>query len=388
MSASEPPSARRDSAGPVFVPGIDLARAFFLEVVQPLLDSRTPGVHYAAALIGPGSDVLCFDTPLSMDREWGPRLRLFLPEPELGERGPLFDRLLRSELPLEFLGYPTSYTAPDAQGMRRPQPRTHPPVEHLVEITSVGRFAQRLLGFDPSRSVSPRQWLLAPQERLLELTAGEVFVDSVGELSGLRERLSYYPRQVWIYLMAAQWRRLERREQLIGRAGLSGDDFGSRLLVAGLVRELVRLAFLIERRYAPWDQWLARSFAGLRCASRLGPPLQRALTAYDWIQRDLRLADAYTLLAAMHNNLGLTAPLPTEAGRSERGFATIDAGRFAAALVELVDDEALKPLVPMLAGGVDQLLASDEALLDPSFLTSLASVLEAGDAEAKRDASV
>ena len=177
--------------------------------------------------------------------------------------------------------------------------------------------------------MSSRNWLLAPQERLLELTGGEVFTDSVGELTSLREHLDYYPKQIWIYLMAAQWRKIAQREALVARAGVGGDDLGSRLVLAGLVREIVRLAFLLERRYAPWDQWLARSLTRLRRASRLGPLLSRALSAYDWMQRELRLMDTYAILAALHNNLGLTKPLETASERGERGFLTIHADRFA-----------------------------------------------------------
>jgi hypothetical protein len=354
-----------------FPPGLTLARDFFFEIVQPLLAEKTPGVPYAAALIGAGSDVLGFDTPVSRDHDWGPRLQLFLPERELPERASLLDRVLASELPSEFRGFPTCFTPADASGHRRPQANARPPIDHLVEITSVGRYSRKLLGFDPLDGMSARQWLLAPQERLLELTAGEVFVDSVGELTSLRERLGYYPKQVWIYLMAAQWQRIARREELVARAGVGGDDLGSRLVLAALAREIVRLAFLLERQYAPWDQWLARALTRLRRASRLAPLLSRALSAYDWMQREQRLVDAYAILAALHNNLGLTAPLETASERGPRGFLTIHADRFAAALAEKIVDEELKPLLPALAGGIDQLVSSDEVLLDPRLIDRL-----------------
>lgn len=363
-----------------FLPGLVLASAFFSEIIKPLLAEKTPGIPYAAALIGPGSDVLGFDTPVSRDRDWGPRLQIFLPERELPERASLLDRVLASELPSEFHGFPTGFAPADASGRRRPQPNAHPPIEHLVEITSVGRYSRKLLGFDPLREMGAKQWLLAPQERLLELTAGEVFVDSVGELTSLREHLSYYPKQIWIYLMAAQWQRIARREEIVARTGVGGDDLGSRLVLAALVRDITRLAFLLERRYAPWDQWLARGLVGLRHASRLAPLLSRALSAYDWMQREQRLVDAYTILAALHNNLGLTAPLETMSERGPRDFLTIHADRFAAALAEKIVDEELKPLASALIGGIDQLISSDEVLLDPHLISRLSGFFEADTA--------
>jgi len=119
VSDAAPDSGQPDpetASSEEFLPGLALARDFYDEVIEPLLAEKTPGVPYAAALIGPGSDVLGFDTPISRDHDWGPRLQLFLPERELRERAGLLDRVLASELPSEYRGFPTSFTASDASG--------------------------------------------------------------------------------------------------------------------------------------------------------------------------------------------------------------------------------------------------------------------------------
>lgn len=325
-----------------FIPGLTLARGFFFEFVEPLLAKKTPGVAYSAALIGPGSDVLGFDTPVSCDHDWGPRLQIFLPASESPERATLIDRVLASELPREYRGHPVAFAAPDERGWRRPLADAAPPLAHLIEISSAGPYARKLIGFDPLEEIDVHDWLSALDERLLELTAGEVFTDPVGELTRMRERLSYYPREVWIFRMAAQWRRIAEREALVARAGVGGDDLGSRLALAGLAREIVRLAFLLERRYAPRDLWLARALMSLRSASRLSPLLSRALSAYDWMQRELRLMDCYAVLVALHNNLGLTDTVEIPGERNSRGFLTMDAGRVATSLEAKVGDQELK----------------------------------------------
>ncbi|MBE2220145.1 MAG: hypothetical protein IAF02_01310 [Anaerolineae bacterium] len=54
-----------------FMPGLKFSGLFYTEVVRPLLDSHFPNLHHSAALIGSGSEVLGFDTPMSQDHDWG-----------------------------------------------------------------------------------------------------------------------------------------------------------------------------------------------------------------------------------------------------------------------------------------------------------------------------
>lgn len=56
--------------------GLELARCFYFECVQPIIAGRLAPLDgaYAAGLIGYGSDVLGHDDELSRDHEWGPRL--------------------------------------------------------------------------------------------------------------------------------------------------------------------------------------------------------------------------------------------------------------------------------------------------------------------------
>lgn len=51
--------------------------------------------------------------------------------------------------------------------------------------------------------------------------------------------------------MAMQWRRVAQRKFFVGRAGDVGDEVGSALGAAAIARDLMRLCFLVERRYPP-----------------------------------------------------------------------------------------------------------------------------------------
>jgi hypothetical protein len=53
------------------LPGAELARRFFTDAVEPLLGRALPGLRYAAARLGSGSDVLGLDDAMSRDHDWG-----------------------------------------------------------------------------------------------------------------------------------------------------------------------------------------------------------------------------------------------------------------------------------------------------------------------------
>jgi hypothetical protein len=50
-----------------FIPGLQLSELFYHEAVRPILKRSFPGLAYAATLLGPGSEVLGFDTSQSTD---------------------------------------------------------------------------------------------------------------------------------------------------------------------------------------------------------------------------------------------------------------------------------------------------------------------------------
>jgi hypothetical protein len=59
---------------PDFVLGLALAEHFYHDAVRPILDTKFPGVSHSAGLLGNGSEVLGFDTPVSCDHDWGSQI--------------------------------------------------------------------------------------------------------------------------------------------------------------------------------------------------------------------------------------------------------------------------------------------------------------------------
>lgn len=364
---------------PDFIKGLELSRLFFREAVRPLLDAEFPRLRYAAALLGSGSEVLGFDDETSTDHGWGPRLDLFFGEEDYEEAAPLVSGALARKLPHSFRGYPTSFTEPDPtdNGTQLLVARDSGPVRHKVEPMTTRRFFLNYLAFDINDEIGPADWLTFPEQKLLTVARGEVFHDRIG-LEEVRGRFSYYPRDVWLYVLAAGWARVGQEEHLMGRAGQAGDELGSALICARLVRDLMRLCFQMEREYAPYPKWFGTAFKQLEAAPALTPHLRAALASETWQERDSHLAHAYEIVAAKHNALGLTEPLPERVRDFfGRPFHVIELHGFADALLKRITDEAVVRIARRRpVGSLDQFSDSTDLVSHASWRATLRRLYE------------
>ena len=327
--------------GTDFVSGVDLARMFYIEVVRPLMEGRA----HSAARLGSGSDVLGFDTPRSTDHGWGPQLHLFVADSEVNAVRTIID----SGLPEEFHGWPVRFGWDEVA------------VQHHVHVGTLGQWLESHLGFDPQVDITSQNWLTTPQQLLLEVTTGAVFHDPDSDLKRIRSKLEWYPNDIWLWLLAYQWRRIAQEEAFVGRTAEVSDELGSRILTARIVRDLMRLCFLIERRYTPYSKWLGSAFRNLPIAPKLAPHLDAALKAMDYPARETALCSAYEYVGRCYNQLNLTPPINPETRLFyKRPFRVLGGDRFAEACLAAIQDEWLKG--QPLAGSVDQFVDSTDVL--------------------------
>jgi hypothetical protein len=356
---------------PEFINGLRLSGHFYEEAVKPVLVSEFAGLVHSAALIGYGSEVLGYETPRSTDHEWGPRLLLFVTEDGYESQGERITEVLSQKLPYEFMGYSTHFGPPDQEGVRLPGRKTSGPVDHKVEVHTLRRYFESQIGLNLYAELEPTHWLIVPEQKLLEVTAGRVYHDGLGELEKIRAKLAYYPKDVWLYLLSAQWRRIGEIEAFVGRAGEAGDDLGSRLIAASLVRDLMKLCFLMEKTYAPYSKWFGTAFAKLRCAPELAPDFERVLSVNSWREREEHLSRAYGAVARIHNSLGVTPPLGTKVSPFHtRPYLIIHAERFAAAIDAAITDLEFRS-IPIQAGSVDQVTDNTNVLERPAAYRKL-----------------
>ncbi|MBI3960845.1 MAG: DUF4037 domain-containing protein [Chloroflexi bacterium] len=357
-----------------FVSGLTLCGQFYSGAIRPILDDAFPALAHSAALIGSGSEVLGFDDEMSTDHHWGPRVQLFVGEDDHLEVADPIHTALANRLPYTFRGYSTNFSEPDPtdNGVQLLTVLQSGPVNHRVSVSTVQGFVQNYLGFDITQPLTPADWLTFPQQKLRALTAGAVYHDGIG-LEEMRARFAWFPQDVWLYLLAAGWARIGQEEHLMGRAGLVGDELGSALMGSRLVRDVMRLAFAMERQYAPYPKWFGTAFAKLACAAELTPHLLAAQTASTWQARQAHLIPAYETLARMHNRLGLTDPLPeTTRQFFGRPFQVIALHGFADALLAQISDPAMQVIAQRRPiGSIDTISDNTDLLEGTNWRPSL-----------------
>ncbi|MFL5733404.1 MAG: DUF4037 domain-containing protein, partial [Chloroflexia bacterium] len=169
----------------------------------------------------------------------------------------------------------------------------------------------------------------------------------------------------------SQWERIGQDEAFVGRCGEVGDELGSRVIAARLVQQIMRLCFLMERKYAPYAKWFGSAFSRLDCALALAAIFDGVLSTGSWREREGHLSEAYRVVAEMHNGLGITRPMETRVSNYHtRPYMVIHSEVFAAEIRKAIEDDAIRGLSTGI-GSVNQFAGSSDVLEDVSVCEKL-----------------
>ncbi|MEO3945807.1 DUF4037 domain-containing protein [Gorillibacterium sp. CAU 1737] len=326
--------------------------------------------RHAAGLIGYGSDVLGHDDALSRDHEWGARCHLWLQESDYEEYAAPLNEALYEELPFSFKGYPVRFSLDDNQEVLIPYNGT---VNlHHVAITTVHRHMRIQLGvhaFPPSTL----DWLVIPEQKLMEWTRGRIFTDPVGDISQVRQTLAYLPDEIWRFKLKEAWGGFG----LLSVAKLAdqrGESLSARMAINRIVEKAVHLIFLYHRRYRPGTyKWISRELSGISpAADQLSKLLEEALWERHVPRAVELIEDVLHQIIHEHNRLGLTEPitlLPPPA--YARGMQSYSYRNLETALLDSLPEE-LKQME--LSGAVDQFVTSEDILIWADHYTKFKSL--------------
>ncbi|MBR5747018.1 MAG: DUF4037 domain-containing protein, partial [Clostridia bacterium] len=170
--------------------GLELARAYYEEYGKAMISESFPELEeiIAVGLVGEGSECFGYDDETSRDHDFGPGFCMFIPDGgKIDSRTEFRLERAYAALPKEFMGFKRQILSP-VGGNRRGVIRT-------------GDFYRKLLG-SPQGPQSFAEWFALPEHFLATAVNGEVFRDDSGEFSAVRERIKFYPRDVFLKKLA------------------------------------------------------------------------------------------------------------------------------------------------------------------------------------------
>ena len=235
--------------------GLEISKKYYEKYGLPMLKEQFPDLLplIACGLFGSGSECLGFDDETSQDHDFEPGFCIFIPSEDKVDRRTAF--LLErayAKLPKEFMGFRRSLMSP-VGGAR-----------HGVQ--RIDEFFTEKIG-SPDGILTISQWLSLPEQSLLECTNGEIFTDDYGEISQIRERLAFYPEDIFLKKLAGQLLLMAQSGQYNYMRCLShGETAAAQLAVNEFVKSTISVLFLLNRRYQPYYKW---SFRALRQLPKL-----------------------------------------------------------------------------------------------------------------------
>ena len=311
----------------------DISREFFFEAVLPLLERELPEVaaRTAFGLFGYGSEAYGRDDEYSRDHHWGLRIDALMPDALFAARQDELLRIVGANLPATFRGQPLRAGHLAGAGLAP---------------DSLPAFLSRTLGIDhPPRTYT--EWLQIPEEDIIHVVNGEVWHDPDGRFTAIRAAFGdHYPEPVRRRRIAHWCRYFSGMgTYALKRAILRGNEFYASTRFGVAIRLGVQLAFLLDRRYFPYDKWLMADFARLpRLYAPLRPLVDEAVRLSTSWERKLELLGrmAVVLDRTMVQD-GIIRPHPRYTGTETSGFRILEHAY--AELIQQSPDE-IKTVVP------------------------------------------
>ena len=243
--------------------GLELSRQFYLECGAPMIARDFPELEslIAVGLVGSGSECFGYDDILSEDHDFEAGFCIFLPDESIVDsRSAFLLERAYSKLPREFKGYSRSMLSPVGSNRHG--------------VIRISDFLSERTG-SPDGTLGIYEWFSVPEQSLLEVTNGQLFLDDSKYFSSIRESLAFFPSDV-------QKKKLAGHLLLMGQSGqynykrcIERGESGAAALAAGeFVRSAMSVVFLLNFAYMPYYKWSFRALRSLPLLSELERELE------------------------------------------------------------------------------------------------------------------
>lgn len=290
------------------------SRSFFHEILLPLLRRDFPyeTSQTAFGVFGYGSEVMGMDDEYSSDHHWGIRINAVMPDAVFYSSGAGIGQAVAAHLPEEYHGYGVRAGFSGGTGL---------------SITGLESYLRTTIGIDHAPQ-SDAEWLGAPEEDIIHLINGEIWLDEPGTFSAIRTVLQgYYPEPVRLRRIAHWCRYFSGMgAYALKRAILRDNEYYATIVFSRAVRWAVQLAFMLEKQYYPYDKWTLAFFARLpRLYAPLGPLVAEAVRLATPWDRKLELLNRMAdVLDGFLVADGIIAPHPPFAESPTSGYRLLE----------------------------------------------------------------
>lgn len=239
---------------------LDRCRAFYEQYGKPML-AQFPELqgHFAAGLVGEGSECFGYDDSISADHDYFPRFFIWLDEEAYEKYGGALQAAYR-KLPDQFKDADTVMTPEAAQ---------------RCGVCRTTDFYRRLLG----RALPPENmydWVSLQETRLATATNGEIFEDCGGGFTAQRAvYLAYFPEDVRKKKLAARLRKMAQMGQYqYARCMQRGEYVAAEMALAEFIQNTGSACFLLAGQYMPYFKWMHRKMKELPVLSGVADKLE------------------------------------------------------------------------------------------------------------------
>lgn len=252
---------------------LERCRLYYEKYGKPML-AQFPELqgHYAAGLVGEGSECFGYDDIISTDHDYFPRFFIWLDDEAYEKYGePL--QAAYEKLPKQWRCCPAeedtekvwsgSGERTDGDSVNVPDAYTDtvmtPEAAQRCGVCRTKDFYHRLVG----REVPPENlydWIALQETRLATATNGEVFEDCGGGFTAQREAyLSYFPEDVRRKKLASRLRKMAQMGQYqYARCMQRGESVAAHMALSEFIQNTASCCFLLACEYMPYFKWMHR----------------------------------------------------------------------------------------------------------------------------------
>ncbi len=254
-------AAYQKGGEPIYDNMLDLCQAYYEKYGKLMIEEKFPEYvgQIAVGLCGEGSECFGFEDEISTDHDCGSGFAMWITRDVYEKIGGKLQEEYE-KLPRVFAGYIRRETV---AGSGR------------CGVVIIEDFYKRVLG-GKSIPYTEKEWLSVDEFALAAAVNGRVFVDELGEFSGIRTYLQqYYPKNVWLSRVAKTLIKCAQTGQYnYGRCMARGDYVAAQIALSQYMQNVMELVFLLNKRYAPYYKWQQKAMVTLEILPEVGDILK------------------------------------------------------------------------------------------------------------------